>query len=57
MSGEVVCDPMCGGGSIPIEAVLNWATSAHLCGDNHDLAPPRTLANVHNVAEQQLLKK
>jgi len=55
--GDVVCDPMCGGGSIPIEAVLNWPTSVHLCGDHHELAPPRTLANVHSVADQQLCTK
>lgn len=55
--GDVVCDPMCAGGSIPIEAALNWPTSLHLCGDHHDLAPPRTLANVQNLAEQQLERK
>lgn len=54
LPGEIVCDPMCGGGSIPIEGALNWPTSLHLCGDHHDLAPPRTLANVQNVVEQQL---
>jgi len=51
--GEIVCDPMCGGGSIPIEGALNWPASLHLCGDHHDLAPPRTLANVQNVVRQQ----
>lgn len=55
--GDVVCDPMCGGGSIPIEGALNWPTSFHLCGDHHDLAPARTLANVQNLVEQQLKKK
>ena len=52
--GEIVCDPMCGGGSIPIEGALNWPESLHLCGDHHDLAPPRTRANVQNVVKQQL---
>ncbi|XP_068730111.1 tRNA (guanine(6)-N2)-methyltransferase THUMP3-like isoform X2 [Montipora capricornis] len=52
-TGEVICDPMCGGGSIPIEAVLNWPTCVHLCGDNHELAPPRTLANVRSAAGQE----
>ena len=55
--GDVVCDPMCGGGSIPIEASLSWPTSFHLCGDHHELAPARTLANVQNVVELQLEKK
>ena len=48
---------MCGGGSIPIEAALNWPKSAHFCGDHHDLAPNRTLANVQSVTEQQLNNK
>lgn len=55
--GDVVCDPMCGGGSIPIEAVLNWPICAHLCGDNHEMAPPRTLANVQSVTGQQADKR
>lgn len=55
--GDVVCDPMCGGGSIPIEAVLNWPTCAHLCGDNHEMAPARTLANVQSVTGQQADKR
>lgn len=48
---------MCGGGSIPIEAAPNQPTSAHFCGDHHDLAPTRTLANVQSVTEQQLNNK
>ena len=55
--GDVVCDPMCGGGSIPIEGALCWPTSVHLCGDHHDLAPPRTLANVENVNKEQYTGK
>ena len=48
---------MCGGGSIPIEAVLNWPICAHLCGDNHEMATPRTLANVQSVTGQQADKR
>ena len=54
LPGEIVCDPMCGGGSIPIEGALNWPASLYLCGDHHELAPPRALANVENVVEKQL---
>ena len=45
-TGEVVCDPMCGGGSIPIEAAINWPAALHLCGDNHKLAAPRAAKNI-----------
>lgn len=46
---DIVCDPMCGGGSIPIEGALNWPNSFHICGDNHPLAWSRTLQNVQAV--------
>ena len=52
-----MCDPMCGGGSIPIEGALNWPVALFLCGDNHDLAPPRTLANVQHVTTEQQLER
>ncbi|CAN8026180.1 unnamed protein product, partial [Ixodes persulcatus] len=44
--GDIVCDPMCGGGSIPIEAAINWPDTITLCGDNHELAVQRTSANL-----------
>ncbi|XP_064486584.1 tRNA (guanine(6)-N2)-methyltransferase THUMP3-like isoform X2 [Ornithodoros turicata] len=44
--GDIVCDPMCGGGSIPIEAAVNWPDTFVLCGDNHHLATERTHANL-----------
>ena len=47
--GEVVCDPMCGGGSIPIEAAINWPSARHICGDNHELAAPRAAKNIAAV--------
>ena len=56
-AGDVVCDPMCGGGSISIEGALNWHSCVHLCGDNHDLAPPRVLSNVLNIVKETKDKK
>ncbi|XP_001632216.2 tRNA (guanine(6)-N2)-methyltransferase THUMP3 isoform X2 [Nematostella vectensis] len=52
-TGDVVCDPMCGGGSIPIEALLNWPLCVHICGDHHELAPSRTLANLSALTSKQ----
>lgn len=51
--GEVVVDPMCGGGSISIEGALAWGTTLHLAGDVHELAPPRTLANLRALHEER----
>lgn len=36
-AGEVVLDPMCGGGSISLESSLCFPTTFNLMGDNHDL--------------------
>ncbi|XP_022255376.1 THUMP domain-containing protein 3-like isoform X2 [Limulus polyphemus] len=50
--GDIVCDPMCGGGSLPIEGVLSWPEAHHICGDNHDLATPRTKQNLEAVNQE-----
>lgn len=44
---DVVCDPMCGSGAIPIEASISWPNAYHIAGDNHDLAWSRTKDNLH----------
>ena len=44
--GETFCDPMCGGGGIPIEAAYEWPNCLVLAGDNHELAYQRTVDNV-----------
>ncbi|XP_054156440.1 tRNA (guanine(6)-N2)-methyltransferase THUMP3-like [Oppia nitens] len=46
--GDLVCDPMCGSGAIPIECLHNWPTFG-LSGDNHPVAVERTqMNNGHN---------
>jgi hypothetical protein len=47
---------MGGGGSIPIEAMLNWPLAAHFCGDNHELASPRALANLKCISEDDEIR-
>ncbi|KAG7206752.1 hypothetical protein KM043_000675 [Ampulex compressa] len=44
--GDIVIDPMCGGGSIPIEAALAYTQSYVLCGDNHPKAVIRAKSNI-----------
>ena len=44
--GEIVCDPMCGGGSIPIEGALAYQNGFFIGGDNHELAVERTANNL-----------
>ncbi|XP_022709539.1 THUMP domain-containing protein 3-like isoform X3 [Varroa jacobsoni] len=46
---EIICDPLCGGGSIPIEAVRNFQRNFVIAADHHELAIPRCYKNfLHN---------
>lgn len=45
--GDIIVDPMCGGGSIPIEATLAYPHSYVLCGDNDSRAVERTKSNMN----------
>jgi tRNA G10 N-methylase Trm11 len=40
--GDIVVDPMCGGGSIPIEGSLTYKTAMHIGGDSHIKAVERS---------------
>ncbi|KAK8788334.1 hypothetical protein V5799_021887 [Amblyomma americanum] len=51
--GDIVCDPMVGGGSIPLEGCVNWPQTAFVCGDNHPLAVQRTHDNQHALNEKR----
>ncbi|XP_011689457.1 PREDICTED: THUMP domain-containing protein 3-like [Wasmannia auropunctata] len=44
--GDIIVDPMCGGGSIPIEATLAFPYAFVLCGDNDSRATDRTKSNM-----------
>lgn len=50
--GDIVIDPLCGGGSIPIEGCLGFSGTFHICGDNHDKAVNRTLLNLESVSSK-----
>ena len=54
--GEVLCDPMCGGGGIPIEAAYEWPNAIVLAGDNHEQAYQRTVDNIRYNNEKILSK-
>ena len=49
MPGEIVIDPMCGSGSIPIEAAAAWPYAFYLGADSFKQAPYNTLENVQHV--------
>uniref|UniRef100_A0A8C9WNQ8 THUMP domain containing 3 n=1 Tax=Scleropages formosus TaxID=113540 RepID=A0A8C9WNQ8_SCLFO len=46
---DVIIDPMCGTGAIPLEGALEWKHSYYLAGDNNDQAVNRTVNNVAHI--------
>jgi len=52
--GEIVCDPMCGSGSIVVEGIVSWPESYFLSGDIHEMAWPRTKQNVDAINKKML---
>ena len=52
-SGDIVIDPMCGSGSIPIEAAQEWSCCCHLAGDNSNVAVNKCLSNVAHVNKEK----
>ena len=45
-TGDIVLDPLCGGGSIKIEGSLSWPSTYHLAGDVHEMAVTRAADNL-----------
>lgn len=52
--GDVVVDPMCGGGSIPIEGAMAYKSGFYLAGDIHDKAYTRARQNATALEEETL---
>lgn len=48
--GQLVCDPMCGSGSIPIEAAQVAPQALHVGGELHVKAIERTRANLTELS-------
>ena len=49
--GEIVVDPMCGGGSIPIEGAVAFSRGFHIGGDNHEKAVFRSSGNFQSLSK------
>ncbi|KAI2799288.1 hypothetical protein RDWZM_001967 [Blomia tropicalis] len=43
--GDIVCDPMCGSGTIPVETGISWPETFVLGGDNNSTAIGKSLIN------------
>ncbi|KAG9277089.1 THUMP domain-containing protein 3 [Astyanax mexicanus] len=52
-TSDVIIDPMCGTGAIPLEGVIEWSDSFFLSGDNHDMAVSRTVNNINHIVKRR----
>ncbi|RXM28411.1 THUMP domain-containing protein 3, partial [Acipenser ruthenus] len=46
---DIIIDPMCGTGAIPLEGAMEWPCSYYMAGDNNELAINRTINNINHI--------
>ncbi|XP_077429949.1 tRNA (guanine(6)-N(2))-methyltransferase THUMP3 [Vanacampus margaritifer] len=50
---DIILDPMCGTGAIPLEGALEFPASFYISGDNNDMAVNRTVNNVCHIQKRK----
>ncbi|KAG7478008.1 hypothetical protein MATL_G00075900 [Megalops atlanticus] len=50
---DVIIDPMCGSGAIPLEGAIEWQHSFYMAGDNNDMAVSRTVNNISHIQKKR----
>uniref|UniRef100_A0A674CAC6 THUMP domain containing 3 n=1 Tax=Salmo trutta TaxID=8032 RepID=A0A674CAC6_SALTR len=55
-ASDVILDPMCGTGAIPLEGAIEWQQAFYLAGDNNDMAVSRTVNNICHIQKKRLDK-
>lgn len=50
---DIIVDPMCGSGAIPLEGVIEWSHTFFLSGDNNDMAISRTVNNINHIVKKR----
>nr|XP_061788728.1 tRNA (guanine(6)-N2)-methyltransferase THUMP3-like [Nerophis lumbriciformis] len=53
---DIILDPMCGTGAIPLEGALEFPASFYIAGDNNDMAVNRTVNNVCHIQKRKAEK-
>lgn len=48
-ASDIILDPMCGTGAIPLEGAIEFSSSFYVAGDNNDMAVNRTVNNVSHI--------
>ncbi|XP_075966803.1 tRNA (guanine(6)-N(2))-methyltransferase THUMP3 isoform X2 [Anarhichas minor] len=55
-ASDIILDPMCGTGAIPLEGAIEFNSSFYLAGDNNDMAVNRTVNNVCHIQRRRAEK-
>ncbi|XP_068170491.1 tRNA (guanine(6)-N2)-methyltransferase THUMP3 [Antennarius striatus] len=50
---DVIIDPMCGTGAIPLEGAIEFNSSFYIAGDNYDMAVKRTVNNICHIQKRR----
>lgn len=50
---DIILDPMCGTGAIPLEGAIEFNDSFYVAGDNNDMAVNRTVNNVSHIQKRR----
>ncbi|KAG7219257.1 hypothetical protein INR49_019205 [Caranx melampygus] len=50
---DVILDPMCGTGAIPLEGAIEFNSSFYIAGDNNDMAVNRTVNNICHIQKRR----
>ncbi|XP_058144668.1 tRNA (guanine(6)-N(2))-methyltransferase THUMP3 isoform X2 [Dasypus novemcinctus] len=54
---DIIVDPMCGTGAIPIEGASEWSNCYHIAGDNNPLAVNRAANNISSLLTKNQIKE
>ncbi|KAM4612993.1 tRNA (guanine(6)-N(2))-methyltransferase THUMP3 isoform 1-T2 [Polymixia lowei] len=52
-AADIILDPMCGTGAIPLEGAIEFPDSFYMAGDNNDMAVSRTVNNICHIQKRR----
>ncbi|XP_041639186.1 THUMP domain-containing protein 3 [Cheilinus undulatus] len=52
-ASDIILDPMCGTGAIPLEGAIEFGSSFYIAGDNNDMAVNRTVNNISHIQKRR----
>ncbi|KAM3621974.1 uncharacterized protein V6R79_018493 [Siganus canaliculatus] len=55
-ASDIILDPMCGTGAIPLEGAIEFSESFYVAGDNYDMAVNRTVNNICHIQKRRAEK-